>query len=273
MAHLFRSRELPPKMDRVRDALAKIDIQVEPQQIITHTNNSSLIQARIEAQKDVETGRISLALLKMLYRLSPFSGGFCNLTLGRMHIQQNAATVMILHEAAHLSDSTEPHIRKLIDEVDHLQSKVTLKRPSTWFRYKIAEFKLLSLIEGRAKFCEHIASDDPKSFTFYERFMFKLSCNLEVLLALATSYLAIDSITLFLQNPIPVNYIDLVLGFFSAWVCTKLLPYVFGKNLVDAVHEQFDSKETLKLTAEKPPNMCDFFRPHRYARSLAEIQD
>ncbi|MFH1520644.1 MAG: hypothetical protein ABID61_03300 [Candidatus Micrarchaeota archaeon] len=273
MAQLFRCREIPPKIDRVRNALAKLDLQIEQHQIITHHSKASLIHARVEAEEGNGSGKISLALIKMLYRCSPFPGAFCSLTTGQFHIQENTGTVMVLHEATHSADSANIRIRELIDEVDRLEALTTFKRPLASLRYKIAKFRLLSLIEGRAKFCEQLAGDNEKDFTFFERLKFKISCNFEAILALTLGSMSVGLITIFIQRPIAANSIDLVLGLFSAWACSNLFPYVLGKNLLDAVNEKFDSKETLRLTAENPPKNGDFFRPHKYAKSLAEIQN
>ena len=244
---------------KIRKSLHRLSLAVEAIRVVEHSTKASFLRAREEASEKTPSGRVSTALMKALYKATVLPGGFCNVTTGEVHIQRNTGTVITFHETVHGSDVVNPKLKGIIDETNKLELTATWREPINWIRFKLAEMRIVSILEGRAKFCERIAAEDKENFTFFERLRFRISSSAEVFVLFALGYSVIDSPTKF----------DLPVDIFASWLAIKLLPYVFGKQLMDVVHKKLnDAKETLALTARNPPSLSDFFHPYRYANSL-----
>ena len=212
---------------------------------------------------------MSSFLLRAIYRLVPKAGGFCDLRTGEVHFEKTTGIVTRLHESVHGYDLTQANIKAIVAAAIEQEKSVSLKRPLEYLKFKLEEIRVVAVLEGRAKFCERLASKD-RDFTAWERLWFKISRNSEAAVAVVAGYLtarfAVNFFEFsdFIGRTLDATYISL-----GVWSVTKLSPYILGTRFMGYIEQKTTSpREALEMTANNPPLLSQILKPTTYFKDV-----
>lgn len=269
------SRARVDAKQRVNRALGRYGVQMESVRVIEHLTRKAYLKARKEASSKEKTGKLSSLVLRALYRITPANGGFVDIRTGEVHLHQKTGTVTRLHETVHGSDLNQPEITRLAREMVEEESRASIFRPIEYVKFKLKEIRLVALIEGRAKFCERIASKD-KEFTLWERLRFKISRNSEAAALVVAGYLTVHIAVGAMGGPHSLFFgaLDGVAILLGTWATVKLTPYVLGMRFMEYVEKKVeDIQKSLEITAKELPSLKELIFPKRYLEKLEKEQN
>lgn len=268
----FLKANLRPKIPQTEAALNILNrygMDGRNVRVVEHPSRSSYIQLRKKLAAGANANRFSLWVMYALYRTGLATGSHAD-EKGHVHVVNNeTGLVRRVHEMVHGHDMSHPALKDAIKNIDEQEQKVRFwHAPREYIRFRMEEYRLTGILEGRAKFVEGLASQDSQIGT-WDRWHFKFSQNGDLFAAgvtimftadLASEALRVGGLYAILATPF------VYLGFSAV---TKLAPYIIGRSFMRSVAGRVQNHgETLKITIENLPTLRELFFPGAYLKRL-----
>lgn len=254
---------------KARQALDRYGLAVERIRVREHPSRRDYTQSRLEIARINVSGKAWRYLAYALQRILPAPGGYTHLQTGQANFSPNAGAVIRLHEMVHSIDANaDTELRmQIMRSMDKGHVISVWRTPTRYIRFKMDEFRLTAILEGRAKYAEELASID-KEFSFWERLRFGLSVLGEATVSSGLALWALDNAADIIRKG---NASRLWIPVLLAYLGVKTAVYAVGQRFLERITENTgDPKKTFDIIAAHPPSLWEMLRTRSYIQRCLE---